>query len=586
MSANEKGMIARKIRALSAIAEEYDVHARELTGTLLTAWNAASFPMLERPALPSCRPLAKHPQVIAFVETLQKLDFLDAAYWLSSGYAMWSASDYRKKTAMYFTPPSITRRLLEDLVAQDIDFKSQTFYDPACGGAAFLVPIAIKIRDDLRKERRQAKTILKEIESRVIGTDIDGTLCELSRHFLRMVLAKEIVRAGITPRFQVRKANSLTAGINLHGTVDVIICNPPYRKMPTKEIERYREHYVDIIEGQPNLYGLFIGLALKLLKIKGFAAFVTPTSYLSGRYFSSLRKHIMGNADVLRIGMISDRKGIYIDVQQETALTLLRKKPETTSCDTTTSVSVVDSKGTYSDVGLCQLPNSGTTWPIPRAKGDQQFLQKTECAEASIASYGYDIRVGSFVWNRDTRITYRDAQTAARARTKTAVPLIWSHDIKDGSLIFERKRDVNDGDSFVDLGSREHAYVVRRPSVILQRVTSNEMPRRLVAAPILAPFLSTYGGFVGENHTIILEQIADDAPLGPEEFAALLSTATIDRYFRCLSGATNVSVFELNQVRLPAPNVIRCCLDKGLPVEEAIRIALGISDTLLHVSLA
>lgn len=576
MKPTEKLAFTRRIRQLSTIAGQYNADARELAGTLLTAWSAASFPALGRPALPSRRELAKHPQVAAFVKALQSLDFLSAAYWLSSGYAIWGDSEYRKKVAMYFTPPSITWRLLEDLRAQGVDFKSQTFYDPACGGAAFLAPIALRMRDELRKEGRQARTILKTVQAHIVGTDVDETLCEMSRHFLRMVLVNEISLTGVTPRFQVRKANSLTAANSLHGKVDIVICNPPYRKLPADEVEPYRERYKGIIEAQPNLYGLFVGLALKLLKIGGVAALVTPTSYLSGQYFSGLRKHILRNADVLRIGMIGDRKGIYIDVEQETALTFLKRKPETDSYDTTTTVSLVDADGTYKDVGLCQLPNSGTTWPIPRANGDEELLRAAGSATANIAAYGYAIRAGSFVWNRDKRATYRNAKAAARARARSAVPLLWSRDIKDGTLAFERERNLTDGDSFVDLGSKEHTYVVRRPSVLLQRVTSNEMPRRLVAAPVLNDFLETYGGFVGENHIVVLEQVDDNAHLGPEELSELLSTSTVDRYFRCLSGATNVSAFELGQVKLPDPVLLRRHLEEGLSMEEAVRKAFWV----------
>ncbi len=572
MTPTEKTTLTKAIRQLSTVAKEYGADARELTGTLLTGWSAVVSPSLSRPSLPCWRNLAKNPKVTAFVKTLCSLDFLSATYWLSTGYAMWSDPEYRKKAAMYFTPPSITQRLLDDLATQGVDFKSQTFYDPACGGAAFLVPLAIKMRDALRKERRHAKTILKAIQSRIVGTDIDDTLCEMSRHFLRMILAGEILRTGSAPNFRVRKANSLTIA-GLDGTVDVIVCNPPYRKMTTDEANLYRERYRSVVEAQPNLYSLFIDLALNVLKVGGVAALVTPTSYLSGQYFSGLRKHIMRNADVLRIGMISDRKGVFIDVLQETALTLLKKKTEIESCDTTTCVSVVGLDGSYKDVGECQLPNSGTTWPIPRTNDDKSLLLKVSKATASLASYGYEIRAGSFVWNRDKRKTYRDASSVAKAKTTTAVPLLWSRDIKEGLLMRDRVRELDDEDGFVDLGSKTHSYVIRRPSVILQRVTSNEMSKRLVAAPVLNKFISDNGGFVGENHTIILEKVDESAPFNPKELAELLSTKIIDRYFRCLSGATNVSVFELRQMRLPEPHQVRVQLRKGLSMEDAVRKA-------------
>lgn len=126
----------------------------------------------------------------------------------------------------------------------------------------------------------------------------------------------------------------------------------------------------------------------------------------------------------------------------------------------------------------------------------------------------------------------------------------------------------------MNLGAKDHRSVVRRPSVLLQRVTSNDQPRRLVAAAVPLALIETYGGFVGENHTVILEQVHPEPALAPEELAQLLATPTVDRYFRCISGATNVSIFELGQLRLPDPGRLRNLLARGCDMPSAARKAL------------
>jgi hypothetical protein len=110
--------------------------------------------------------------------------------------------------------------------------------------------------------------------------------------------------------------------------------------------------------------------------------------------------------------------------------------------------------------------------------------------------------------------------------------------------------------------------------VLLQRVTSNEQPKRLVAAAVPEDILDNYGGFVGENHTVILEQVIPEPALPPAQLAQLLGTPTVDRYFRCISGATNVSSFELNQLRLPDPSRLKKYLVQGHDIAEAARRAL------------
>jgi adenine-specific DNA-methyltransferase len=64
--------------------------------------------------------------------------------------------------------------------------------------------------------------------------------------------------------------------------------------------------------------------------------------------------------------------------------------------------------------------------------------------------------------------------------------------------------------------------------------------------------------------------------LTPEQLAQLLATPTVDRYFRCVSGATNVSVFELTQLRLPDPGRLKSLLADGYDMPSAVREALQV----------
>jgi adenine-specific DNA-methyltransferase len=49
----------------------------------------------------------------------------------------------------------------------------------------------------------------------------------------------------------------------------------------------------------------------------------------------------------------------------------------------------------------------------------------------------------------------------------------------------------------------------------------------------------------------------------------LLETHAVDRYFRCISGSSNVSLFELEQVPLPDPSELQNLLNRGVSIEEA-----------------
>jgi adenine-specific DNA-methyltransferase len=133
-----------------------------------------------------------------------------------------------------------------------------------------------------------------------------------------------------------------------------------------------------------------------------------------------------------------------------------------------------------------------------------------------------------------------------------------------------------DKDHFVDLGDKRHRSVVTRPCLVMQRVTSNDQARRLVAAPVPLHLLVKYGGFVGENHIVILEEVSEKSVLRLADMAKLLGTTPIDRSFRCISGANNVSIFELGQLPLPDPKKVQAELKKGSSMEEAVHRSYGL----------
>lgn len=567
--------IRRRIRTLDRLRESYQCDASTVVGTVLRLWCNSAYPALPQTVLPYSNELASESTLTAFVADLGKMSLLDASYWLSSTYAMVADKDYQKTLAMFFTPVSLTEGLLDDLAEQGVDFGSQSFMDPACGGAAFLAPLALRMRTALVERGVTTMKVLKHIEKHLYGCDLDKTLCELSRHFLCMALYAEIQKTNYVPSFNVHAANSLTTLAARLGTVDVVVCNPPYRKMTTDELEPLRATYTEVIEGQPNLYCLFMSLCVRLLRIGGRAALVTPTSFLSGQSFGRLRRFLIRNTDVEHIGMVSDRQGVFIDVQQETALTVLRRCAEEEGrTQAQANVSVVSGAGQYTSVGECTLPNTGAVWPIPRSVEDVALLKTATLSRFRLPDYGYRVRIGAYVWNRDKRPKFDSLQEARKVKGHTAMPLMWSRDIVPGGIVrLEVSSAYYGKHRFVDLGDKGHTSVVTSPCVVMQRVTSNDQPRRLVAAAVSPGVFDTYGGFVGENHVVIIEAVSDKPVLPPTKLAKLLSSHAVDRYFRCISGATNVSAFELNQLALPDPKALREVLANGGSMEEAVRLA-------------
>lgn len=561
------------VNQLAALRARFS--AASVVNAVLDAWYRKSYPRLAPGRVATPPSLNGNGRIEAFATALSRQPLLEAAYWLSSAYAKLLQEDRRKQLSMYFTPPTLASRVLGDLAARGAKFDKDVFLDPACGGSAFLVPIALRMKQSM-KGRISAEGLIEHLQAHLLGIEVDETLCVMSRQFLRGVLYEEIAATSLDPEFQVSKDDSLRNSKHLDEKIDVVVCNPPYRKMSAHETQSLSADFSSVLSPQPNLYGVFIARCILFLKRRGLCTVVTPTSFLSGHSFAKLRKFITEDNQVLSVGILSQREGVFIDVQQETAVTTIRRGSK--KAPPATSVSLISPIGRNDLVGVCRLPCSEAAWPVPRASSDVVLIRAAEKLKHRIGDYGYQIRIGNHVWNRDKRKAYLSEKIAKRFNKSGAVPLIWSSDIKAGEEVrFDGRKKDNGERRFVVYEDGDNPSVIRKPCVLLQRVTCNHQQRRLVAAAVPESFFRSYGGFVGENHTIILIPKVARPRISPRQLAALLGCNEIDRLYRCISGAANVSVFELGQLPLPDPNDLKRALQRGVSVELAVKQLMGLS---------
>lgn len=566
---------SQHVRALAGITNSFDTTPERLVRATLHLWQTRSFRSLtpERAPWGTAR-LLEAPAVISFSSWLAHQPFNDAAYWLATAYAQWVGDEIRNQRALFFTPPRLAGRVITNLIGQGASLTDDHWHDPACGGAAFMVPIAQRMAVALQSAGIPALDQLKQIERNLTGNDLDSVLLDLSKSFLEMALYELIEASGYRPCFRLFEGDGLTSRRIELLRPDVIACNPPYRKLKAHEVLRYRGKHGNVIEGQPNVYGLFINRTMHLTRHGGLIGLLTPTSFLSGASFSKLRTTILTNSDTLQIDMLSDRNSMFIDVEQETAITILRKKPPQAFVSAHTDVSVLTPTGSFQNVGRYVLPNSGRPWPIPRAAQDAELLRCAEKAEFRIADYGYVARVGPLVAYRDTR--HRSVVRGNFTTDFVEIPLVWATDITpDGNFDHGRENRQSRTSSFVRFSDLSDPAVLTKPVVLLQRLTASNQRSRIVAAAVPKSWVRKHGGFVCENHVIVLEPTRDDA-VPTKLMAALLNTLPVNRIFRSICGASNVAISELNELPLPDPRLFSSCDGRQSNLAEVVTAAYQI----------
>ena len=101
---------------------------------------------------------------------------------------------------------------------------------------------------------------------------------------------------------------------------------------------------------------------------------------------------------------------------------------------------------------------------------------------------------------------------------------------------------------------------MRTPAAVLQRTTNDKQPRRLVVAVVNTNVIRKWGGFVAENHIIVLRgQKVANLKLA----VALLNTKAVDERYRRVSGTAAVSVTLLRSLDLPSPERFKTALERA-----------------------
>lgn len=476
-------------------------------------------------------------------EALRGCSVLEAAYSVGLLYTDLLPAETRAARGAYYTPPSVAERLLDLAAGEGIDWSTATVLDPSCGGGAFLVPVAARMLAHHRIQALSPADRLAHVESHLAGIEIDGFAAWMTRAFLDLLAYPVSREAGRFLHVEIETADALEVVAHDTRQFDLIVGNPPYGRVTLSP--RQRALFERSLYGHANLYGVFLDAALRWRKPRGLVAFLTPTSFLGGQYYSRLRALLLDEAPPLVIDVVSDRTGVFPSVQQETCLTVFGSDPSQT-----TTVHLVEPKNGGLEVaraGSFPLAKGlrGSPWFLPRSQAQARLVGHASRMPVRLETLGYRVSTGPLVWNRVKR--------RLRSRPEPgAYPLIWAEAVKPNAFCFDYKNRA--ARCFVAVAPGQEHLLTNQPCVLVQRTTAKEQRRRLIACAVPESFLAEWGAIVVENHVNVL-WTTTLGHISPVALAAVLNTAVVDEVFRCLSGSVAVSATELHALPLPEPSV-------------------------------
>lgn len=466
----------------------------------------------------------------------------NASYALGTIYAMVLPDKVRSTHGVYYTPPPLVDFLLHQVGKSGVDWSEATVLDPACGGGAFLSPILRRMGDSL--ERCSRPFIVRNIENRIVGYELDAFAAYISLVFFDVtmsetfgfsdpdmmpVIVQDSLRAPTTPEF------------------DLVIGNPPYGRVRLGQEDRNK--FARSLFGHANKYGIFLDLALRLVKDKGVVAFVTPPSFLSGEYYKKLRGLLGRSAPPNEVSFVADRFGVFDDVLQETVLAIFKTGKKPSSSFDVNLIEVEENQVSTVRASRSTLPVVPEfPWIMARHKEAFDLALVLKNYHDRLFDWGYKVSTGPLVWNRHKeKLRFRFG--------KNLVPLIWAEAVTvAGTFEFRAKRRSHA--KYYAYSTLKDPALVSDACVLLQRTTSKEQARRLIAAELPQEFIDKFGAVAVENHLNMVVPIADRPQVSTKKLAAFLNSSAADLVFRCISGSVAVSAYELSSMPLPSASVV------------------------------
>ena len=360
---------------------------------------------------------------------------------------------------------------------------------------------------------------------------------------------------------------------------DAVIMNPPYFKL-AKDSE-YTRLLPQIVHGQPNIYTLFMATGAELLRPGGEMVAITPRSFCSGLYFRAFRRWFFRRMGLRRAHLFQSRKDIFREagILQESLITLTTRLghcPKEVMLSTSCGRNDLIGSATFSLPSSEIFDDSSRQLVIrlPENPIDAEIMRQVESWPKDFSKRGLRISTGPVVSFR-ARQFLRHTYDAA-----SMIPLLLDGSVRRFETVWPPPHDGKPCALKVTAKS-ERLLLPAKNYVLLRRFSAKEERRRLIASCLLAGQLPA-ACVALENHLNYVyhaaRELSEDETYG---LAALFNSLLLDRYFRTLSGNTQVNATEIRTMPFPSIEAlteigrrVRQLQGISLKEEEAERLVL------------
>lgn len=454
----------------------------------------------------------------------------------------------KKLFGQYYTPNNMIDHVIKMLNLDTNCLKKYRISDPACGSGVFLV----KLIDLFFEYNNQIEDVCEFANNQIFGYDINPAaifLCKLSI-YLRIVdhyndskdyeyIANNIKLNNII--------NTNTIFTNPDEKFDIILGNPPYFKIRNEVLDTAIE-YKKILNGQGNIYALFMQWSLLNIKDKGAICLIVPQSIRSGKYFKKIRMKLCEYSLKQLLSIDSKKRNqVFLDAEQAILIILLEKRhPSYPKTKVKISYDGIHVK----DIGEFEQSNilSSEALAVPIDTCSYKLFLRIKNSFPKFQDVEPDLTFGNglFVWNQNKQYLSFSCQNS--------FPIIYANYITENNFIFDEEKNnidkVGARRAFCIPNDNCKNFICTGRKLIIKRTSGIENFIRIKPSIISVDFLDQYPKYYLENHVNFLYNKKDKNIAIPIEkllyISAYLSSDIANFIFKLMNGNTQVSAIELN----------------------------------------
>jgi adenine-specific DNA-methyltransferase len=326
---------------------------------------------------------------------------------------------------------------------------------------------------------------------------------------------------------------------------DLVIMNPPYRKLGAASYER-QALLPDGVDCS-NLYCTFLALGVLGLKSRGQIVAITPRSFANGPYFGPFRRFFLEHMTLNRLHLFESRSAVFSDseVLQENIVFSATKHALQDKVTISASNGHADEPKArvvkYSDV--VKPSDLGQFIHIPSSDEAEWATSAFAGLPCNLNELGLQVSTGRVV-------DFRAREHLIDSPSADSVPLIYPGNIKEGRVRWPLP--INKPQGIAHCPQTDKLLLPAEHYVIVKRFSAKEEPRRIVAA-VFNP-LDTQSPYIAfENHLNIFHQnnrgLDERIAIG---LALWLNSTAVDTFFRIFSGHTQVNATDLRSMNYPS----------------------------------